>query len=206
VHHLLSQEPFTGVGASGLSFFPEPAALTPEDRRDVALLQALRDALDVLASSDFQEAFGNSTNQDDYRWGRLSRVTFPHPLGGPSSIPPAAGFTDLAPNLPGIPRDGGWGTVNVSNFSGVADGSNEFRFFSGSVTRFVMAPGRSSASGAGALGFNSIPGGSSGDPASSLYASQLGKWLTVDYHRMPMTEGEVRREEHVMELFRGTKD
>src|SRR5690606_29076845 len=38
VHHLLAQDPFTGVGASGVDFFPTPAALAAEDRRDVALL------------------------------------------------------------------------------------------------------------------------------------------------------------------------
>ncbi len=196
VHHLLSQEPFTGVGASGVSFFPEPAALAAEDRRDVALLRALRDTLDALASDAYAAAFGNSTSQDDYRWGRLNRVTFPHELGGSSSIPPAAGFADLAPDLPGIPRDGGFETVNPSRSAPRADSATAFRFGGGSVARLVMAPGRH-----GALGFNTLPGGSSGDPESPLYASQLGKWLTVDYHRMPMTEGEVRREHPVMELF-----
>jgi penicillin amidase len=198
MHHLLSRDPFTGVGTSGVNFFPEPAALSAEDRRDVALLQALRDALDALASDAYAAAFGNSTNQDDYRWGRLHRVTFPHPLGGAASIPPAAGFTDLAPNLRGISRDGGLWTVNRGMNSVQADGSGQFQFVSGSVARLVMAPGRPF----GALGFSSLSGGSSGDPASPLYASQLGKWLTVDYHRMPMKRRDVRMVAERVEVFK----
>jgi penicillin amidase len=68
--NLLMQEPFRGVGASGVDFFPEPATLTSaEDRRDATLLTALRTALDALASDDFLAAFGNSTDQDDYLRG-----------------------------------------------------------------------------------------------------------------------------------------
>jgi penicillin amidase len=193
VHHLLAQEPFTGVGASGVNFFPEPAALAPEDRRDVALLQALSDALDALASDSNAAAFGNSTDQDDYRWGRLHRVRFPHPLGGAYSIPPAAGFTDL----PGISRDGGYNTVNRGVNSALADRASSFTFSSGSVARLVMAPGRPF----DALGFSSLSGGSSGDPASPLYASQLAAWLTVDYHRMPMNHRDVRVAAERVELF-----
>jgi hypothetical protein len=49
VHHLLVQDPFTGVGASGVDFLPQPASLPDaEDRRDYTLLAALQTALDVL--------------------------------------------------------------------------------------------------------------------------------------------------------------
>ncbi|MEN8183413.1 MAG: penicillin acylase family protein [Myxococcota bacterium] len=202
LHHLLAQEPFTGVGASGVDFFADPAGLPAEDRRDVALLGALREALDSLASNRYATAFRNSIRQDDYRWGKLNRLTLEHPLGATFSIPPAAGFPDLGPGLPGIPRDGGYETVNISAaFNPIADGPSDFSFSFGSARRLVMSPGHPSASGAGALGFNSIPGGSSGDPASPLYASQLASWLTVDYHRLAMSQGEVRRAEHVTELF-----
>ena len=51
------------------------------------------------------------------------------------------------------------------------------------------------------LGFRSLSGGSSGDPASPLYASQLGKWLTVDYHAVPMTVQAVVRHPHTTERF-----
>ena len=73
----------------------------PNARRDVALLTALRDALDALASNAYAAAFANSTDQDDYRWGKLHRKTFNHALGGDFSLPPYAGFEDLAPDLLG---------------------------------------------------------------------------------------------------------
>jgi penicillin amidase len=189
VHHLLSSEPFTGFGASGVDFFPEPAGLSSaEDRRDATLLGALRTALDALASDDFAEAFGNSTKQSDYRWGRLHRITFDHPLGAPFSIPPAAGFDDLAPGLPGLSRDGGYEVVNASGFSARADRENSFRFGSGPVRRYVGEAGRYRGPAGSIRGFNVIPGGSSGDPSSPLYATQLGKWLTADYHKVVMTD------------------
>ena len=65
LYHILSREPSTGIGASGIDFFAEPAGLPATDRRDVALLQALRDALDALAGNAFARAFGNSSDQDD---------------------------------------------------------------------------------------------------------------------------------------------
>ncbi|MBW2493175.1 MAG: penicillin acylase family protein, partial [Deltaproteobacteria bacterium] len=193
LHNLLVQEPFTGVGASGVDFFSEPAALTSaEDRRDATLLAALRTALDALASDDFLAAFGNSTNQDDYLWGKLHRITFDHPFVPEFSIPPAAGFQNLGPGLPGLSRDGGYNVVNASGFSATADGTNEFRFGSGPVRRYVGGPtgvtsrraGRSSLK---ISGVNVMPGGPSGDPFSPNYATQLGLWLTADQH--PVTMG-----------------
>jgi len=208
LHHILSRQPFTGVGASGIDFFPQPAALPATDRRDVALLQALRDTLDVLAGNAFAEAFGNSSNQDDYRWGKLSRVTLNHPLGGSRSIPPAAGFTDLSPQLGGLARDGGYRTVNPGGGSdpgglalGFARNSNAFQFSVGSEWRMVLAPGHWLAGPDGVLGFANLAGGSSGDAASPLYASQLPKWLTVDYHRVPMNRRDVRMVAERVELF-----
>jgi penicillin amidase len=195
LHELLSQEPFTGVGGSGVDFFPEPAALAAPDRRDVALLQALRDALDDLASNQFATAFGNSTDQDDYRWGRLHRVILEHPLGGSRSIPPAAGFQDLGPGLPGLARDGGWNTVNP----GVAHPGTPFSV--GVAWRLVMSPRDGRGGRAAALGFASLAGGSSGDAESPLYASQLEKWLTVDYHRVRTNPGDIRHVATKVEHF-----
>ena len=39
------------------------------------------------------------------------------------SIPPEAGIDALAPDLPGLSRDGGYNVVNASGFSARADGS-----------------------------------------------------------------------------------
>lgn len=188
VFHLLSQDPFTGVGASGVDFFPEIPGLDAEERRDATLLQAMRDTLELLASDTFAPAFENSTDPADYLWGKLHRITFDHPLGPPFSLPPAAGFEDLAPDLPGLSRDGGFEVVNASGFSARADGLNEFRFGGGSVRRYVGLAGVRWAHGAQVLGVNAIPGGPSGVLGSPLAATQLPKWLTADYHLVTMSE------------------
>jgi penicillin amidase len=184
--YLLSQQPFTGVGASGVDFFPGPAELSAEDRRDRILLAALRDTLDDLAGPEFADAFGGSRHQDDYRWGKLSRVLLAHPLGSGYSIPSAGGFPDLAPHLPGISRDGGCDTVSPG-----LCGLPPFRF--GSRDRFVGAAGHPAARG-GVLGFFNLPGGASGDPADPTYASQLGEWLTADHHRLVTDERAIVRQ------------
>jgi penicillin amidase len=204
LHHLLSREPFTGVGASGIDFFPEPAALPAPDRRDVALLQALRNTLDLLAGNAFADAFGHSSNQDDYRWGKLNRVTLVHPLGGLRSIPPAAGFSDLSPQLPGLARDGAKWTVNPGggwDYLDTAINAHAFHFSSGSMYRLVLASGHPLAGWERVLGFANQAGGASGDADHPHYASQLAKWLTVDYHRVPMSYRDVRWAAERIELF-----
>jgi penicillin amidase len=193
VHHL-SQDPFSGVGASGFDFFPEPATLTSAaDRRDHTLLSALRTALDALASPDFENAFGGSTDQDDYRWGRLHRITFDHRTNPAYSIPPAADYLDVSPELLGLARDGGFGVVNASSHSAVADEENEFRFGGGPNRRYVGAAGASATPGSGISGQQILPGGPSGVPGSPDYALQLGRWLTADYDSVDMSETEARR-------------
>ncbi len=186
LRHLLDQPVFTGVGASGVDFFPGPAGSSAADRRDVALLSALRDALDALASTEFAPAFGGSTNQDDYRWGKLHRITFDHPFIPEFSVPPAGGFADLSPDLPGVARDGGLEVVNASGFSRRADSLQGFRFGGGPVRRYVGEAGVGAGPGGNVRGFNVVPGGPSGDPNSPDYTTQLGTWLTADYHRVRM--------------------
>ncbi|MFQ5457176.1 MAG: penicillin acylase family protein [Myxococcota bacterium] len=202
VHNLLSESPFDGVGASGVNFFPLPATLTDAgDRRDATLLTAVRTALDALASSTFAPAFANSTNQDDYLWGKLHRITFDHPFVSSFSVPPAGGFDDLAPALTGISRDGGYNVVNASGFSARADGLNSFKFGGGPVRRYVGGPksdnDEDSEDNADSdddadvrkiKGVNVVPGGPSGDPFSPDYTTQLGKWLTGEYHKIRMAK------------------
>jgi penicillin amidase len=181
LHHLLSQSPYTGMAAANIDWIPEPAALAPEDRRDLALLEALRDALDRLASNALAAAFANSTDQDDYRWGRLHRIVFDHPFEPSLSIPPQAGFAHLAPGLRGLARDGGYEVVNASSFSARATGLDSFMFGGGPVRRYVGQPFFH-----GILGVNQVPGGPSGIPGSPGYATQLATWLTADYHAVQM--------------------
>jgi penicillin amidase len=179
-----------GRGASGLSFFapadlpsgaPDAAAA-----RDYVLLASLAKALDRLASADFAPAFGGSTDLADYRWGRLHRIVFEHPLGGPFSIPGQGapspyGFADLGEGLPGIARGGAWETVNVASYDLRADGVNDFMFGSGSARRFVgeMSPTIAAS--------EVIPGGNAAVIGSPFYADQLPLWLTNRYHALPIS-------------------
>ncbi len=175
-----------GVGASGVDFFvprlgpgpPQP----PEVNRDLALLGALRDALDLLASDTFADAYANSTVQDDYRWGYLHRIVFDHPLGGPFDLPAAGGPDNLSDALQGYAKAGGFGALDASSHSSRADGVNEFMFGAGPARRFVgeMTP-------AGPDARQVTPGGVSGVLGSPYYADQLPLWLSDSYHPLHLT-------------------
>jgi penicillin amidase len=188
LRHLLDTFPERqGRGASGVNFFEAEGAPTPEAARDTIILLSLRQALDRLAGPEFAAAFGGSAALDDYRWGRLHRVVFDHALGGQFDVPGAGGFSHLAPDLPGVAKAGGYGSVDASTHGARAQGVNGFMFSSGPARRFVaeMAPGAP-------VVFQVIPGGQSGDPTSPLYANQLGRWLTDRYHSLPLTVDEAR--------------
>jgi penicillin amidase len=205
---LLSQEPYTGAGASGVEFFPEPAELAAAaDRRDAVFLGILRDALDALPGPAYAAAFAGSTDQDDYQWGKLHRIVLVHPLDhlDPSlSIPPAGGVSPLAATLRGFARDGTWDSVNVAGGPGLPDGSNEW-LITGNMPlaafRHVHTLLRPSLSGTGVRGRAALSGGASGDPEDPTYASQLPLWLTADTHEVPMTAREVRAAARRVELF-----
>lgn len=169
-----------GRGASGLAFFQVEGAPTAAAGRDYILLKALRDGLDALASDAFAPAFGGSTELSDYRWGKLHRIVFRHPLGGPFNLPGANpyGFTDLGEGLPGVARPGGYEVVDASGHGVRAQGLNGFMFGSGPARRFVGEMG----SPINALQI--MPGGQSGVLGSPTYASQLRRWLTNNYHQL----------------------
>lgn len=169
-----------GVGASGIPFFNVPGAPDAATARDVIILQSALQAMDLLASDEFAPAFNNSTNLDDYRWGRLHRIVFRHPLDiDPLNIPNGGGFTSLGAGLPGVARGGGYEAVDASRHSSRADELNEFMFSAGPARRAVveMTPG-------GAR-LQVIPGGRSGVFLSPNYSNQLPLWLTNQYHEMP---------------------
>jgi len=140
-------------------------------------LRAVKDALAKLAGPDFQAAFGGSADQGDYRWGRLHRVTLDPPLGGPFNIPPAFGaFPQPLADLPGIPTDGGFDTVDAATHDVRADAAGEFGFGGGPANRYVAeprAPGDVYAE-------SSLPGGPSGVPGTPWYVNLLPSWLTND--------------------------
>jgi len=189
LRHLLDTfDDSQGVGASGLDFFAVPGVSAAEDRRDVVLLQAVRAALDLLASAEFAPAFGGSTEQDDYRWGLLHRKEFRHLLGGPWTAPPAGGLEPAVDGLPGVAVDGGFGTVDAASHNGRADGVNEFTFGGGPVRRFagVATPGHPYAE-------TSLPGGVSGVLGNPHYADLLPSWLTNESYRQLLRQPELRR-------------
>ena len=167
-----------GKGASGLTFFAAAGAPNAAAARDYVLLKSLGDGLDMLASDGFAAAFAGSTNQADYRWGRLHRIVFDQPLGAPFSIPGpnGYGFSDLSPELKGLARPGGFESVDAASHDARGSGVNSFMFGSGPARRFVgeMLPTISAS--------EIIPGGQSGVLGNALYASQLGRWLTNQYH------------------------
>ena len=169
-----------GVGVSGIDFFDVPGVAAAGDRRDIVLLRSLSIALDLLASPAFADAFDGSTNQADYRWGRLHRVVIAHPLGGPFNFPTAGGvFPQPLPNLPGIPVDGGLHTIDLGNHPINRDTSNGFMFIAGPAHRYVA----SIASG-GITSVSSLPGGTSGVPGSQFYLNLLRPWLTNQAFRL----------------------
>ena len=180
-----------GVGASGLNFFNVPGVADPLARRDILILKSVQDALNLLASPQFDAAFGGSTDQSDYRWGRLHRIVLDHPLGSPFDTPPAGGaFPPSFPDLPGLSVDGGFGVVDASSHSARADSSNDFMFGSGPSRRYV---GESSRAPRGISGRTILPGGESGVLGSPLYANILGRWLTNDYYDIRQRNNDVQQ-------------
>jgi len=180
LRHMLDEfDTLGGVGLSGIDFFVVDGVDMPEDERDVILLQALRDGLDLLAGDEFAAAFDLSSNQEDYRWGKLHRIVLNHPLGSIFSIPPAGALDNLEDDLPGLARSGGYGAVDASSHNARADSVDDFMFGSGPARRFI---GLMRAEGV--LAREVIPGGQSGVLGSPHQADQLRLWLTNDYHEL----------------------
>jgi penicillin amidase len=190
--HLLERD---GVGVSGLNFFNVPDD-NPGTRRDIVILASLAGTLDMLASDDFAPAFARSTNQDDYRWGRLHRIVFKHVLGGVEAnfnLPPAFGFfaAPLA-GLAGIPVDGGFETVDeappldVNNIR-VSD-SDSFMFDFGPTGRFVasLKPDK-------VKGETSLPGGESAVPGNPFYINLLEPWLRNETLQMYVSPDDLQQ-------------
>ncbi len=177
-HHLENYPTAGGVGASGINFFSLGLAET--------VAGSLQLALDQLASDEFAPAFANSTDVMDYAWGKVHRIKFNHTLNSdPFDVPNGGGFTDLAPELPGLARQGGYQAVDASSHSSTADSLNGFMFGAGPSRRFVADMGPM-----GANAEEVIPGGQSGVFFSPNYSSQLPLWLVNDYHDMALSTGD----------------
>ena len=195
-----------GFGASGLNFFNVPDVDDPFARRDILILKSVQDALNLLAGPEFAEAFGGSTYQADYRWGRLHRIVLDHPLGPPFDTPPAGGaFPPSFPGtaLRGLSVDGGFGVVDASSHSARADSSNDFMFGSGPSRRYV---GEGSRAPRGISGRTILPGGESGVLGNPLYANILGRWLTNDYYDIRQQMNDVKQSRASTQKFVPTRD
>ncbi len=177
LRHVFDTFPLTGgKGISGVvDFFDVAGVADPAARRDIKVLRAMASTLDRLAGEPFATVFRGSTDQDDYRWGYLHRITFDHPFVPQFSIPPAAGaFLPPLGMIDGIPTDGGFGVVDASSHGARAERWTDFGFGSGPVRRFAGEP--SSAFGSRA---ESIwAGGVSGVPGSPYYFNLLPYWLS----------------------------
>ncbi len=178
-----------GSGFSGLDFFNVSGIAGADDRRDFVILQSLKEALEEMAGESFALAFGRSSDQNDYRWGKLHRIVFAHPLGAPFSIPPAGGaFPAPLPGLDGIPTDGGFQTVDAASHDVRATGDNGFMFDLGPVRRFVSEPRHG-----GARTESIWPGGTSGVLGSPFYFQFLPLWLQNLAIPLSLDERDLRR-------------
>jgi len=172
-----------GRGASGIDFFAVSGIDQAADRRDLVILRSLRAALDLLGSAEF---FGSAI-QNDYRWGRLHRIVFEHPLGGPFNIPAGGGA---------IATDGGFETVDSATHSARAVRRDEFMFRDGPNHRTVVAL-RADAPRAESI----WPGGTSGVLGSPNYSQFLKRWLTNESIKLSLGTDEVQRGGAAVERF-----
>jgi penicillin amidase len=186
LRHLVEND---GIGLSTIDFFGWVPLPDPAERRDFVMLQSLADALTLLKGDDFKAAFKNSSNQNDYVWGRLHRIVFDGiAVGGPFSIPnPAIGWPPSFDDLPGLATDGGFGVVDASSHSARAASSNAFMFGSGPNRRYVGSPGVAPGS---IEAETALPGGMSGELMSPFYSNLLGRWLTNDTYPLRANMGE----------------
>ena len=173
MQHLLRTNGGTGI----IDFFDVPGIADPLDQRDYKLLEALRAALDLLAGPEFADAYANSTNQDDYRWGKLHRIVLDHPFIEAFSLPaqPPGVFPQPVPGLRGYPTDGGFSVVDASSHSARADSVNEFQFGSGPVRRYTGEPQGGFRTGAESIwagGVSGVP-----FPGNPYYSNLLNYWL-----------------------------
>lgn len=177
-----------GQSASGVAFFNEGAS-TPAANVQAAMLRALSAALDRFANASFKTAFSACDgNPEDYRWGCLHRIVFASPLGAPFSVPDGFGvFPAPFASLPGIPTDGGFGTVDAASHDARANDVNGFMFGSGPTNRLVVRVDRS-----GMKAQSVWPGGTSAVPGTPFYIEpMLPRWLTNDANPLRFTFAEV---------------
>jgi len=169
-----------GFGKTGLNFFlTDCPTFDFAVCRDFLILKSLQKALSLLKGDAFAPAFNRSSMLEDYRWGKLHRVTFEHILDGPFNIP--------APPKPGFSTDGGIGVVDASEHDVRAAAADAFAF-DGGPSRRIVAEVRPE----GIKSYQVIPGGESGVLGARHFGDQLRMWLANEYHPVLITDHEVK--------------
>ncbi len=186
-----------GVGRSGIDFFAVPGIAGAADRRDFLVLSSLAEALTLAAGDNFTAAFGNSTNQNDYRWGKLHRYQFTSVIGAPYAVPSAGNpFTSPLPGLPGIPVDGGFQVPDVYNFDVRADSPDKFAGVFPVPSRRFVAQGTVS----GWRTVDSLAGGISEEPGSDRQ-NLFKRYLTNDTYALRMYSDDLREATDSVTLY-----
>lgn len=177
-----------GQGASGIDFFAVRGEPDPAVRQDIVVLRSLAAALDLLASRSFAPAFGNSPRQSDYRWGKLHRLSMPHPLGDPFSITsPGNALAPPLPGLPGVPMDGGFSTIDAVRHDPRGNSLSSFEANFGPSHRYVASFGAF-----GIFARSSLPGGASGVLGSPFSSNLALEWATNDSFPLRKTRLAIR--------------
>ena len=195
LRRILDKVPYTGMGASGIYFFDDPAisSLTVSQERDVILVKSLQEALDLLGGAAFTQAYANSANVDDYLWGKVHYVIFRSFLDGAlnNTLIPGGGAYDIPPQPasfpPGAPSNGARFTVDVANYGLRPASATGLSFGSGANRRSVVEMGPTGPVQAK----NVIPGGTDGVLGRPHYGDQVNLWLGNGYHDVLLATADV---------------
>ena len=170
-----------GVGASGFVFFAGP------DQGAQRVLGAVKSALDLAASPAFAPAFGGSTSLADYRWGKLHRITFAHPLGPAFSLPPRAGSPISGPGCPASPRTAASRSSTPPRTTARVR-AQRLPLRSGPARRFVAETLRSHPHAV-----QVTPGGARREPVRPVLREPAAARLTNEYHPATVQVGDRAR-------------
>ncbi|MCS6937531.1 MAG: penicillin acylase family protein [Candidatus Bipolaricaulota bacterium] len=189
-----------GKGESGVEFFDVPDLfLSAEEERDWLILKSLQEALDLLKSDAFAKAYNKSEKLEDYRWGKIHRITFRnalHPQTNKFSIPPAVyGQPEYAD---GLPVDGTLAAVDVANYNVKGTRAEDFGFSRGPSQRHIVE-----LNPRGIRAWNALPTGQSGVVNTPHFGDLIAYWLVNDYYPVLFREEEIRANAESEQEFRG---
>jgi penicillin amidase len=194
-----------GKGESGLDFFDAPETQPEFDeksRRDVMILLSLKQALELLASDAFAKSYNKSTKLEDYRWGKLHRITFRsamHAATRAFSIPPSGGY-DQPEYADGLPVDGSFATVDVARYDLRDKSERGFKFTAGPSQRHVVDVNPN-----GIRDFNAFASGEVFIPGHKHYSDILPFWLVNNYIPIYFAKNEIEANSESTQEFVASK-